>query len=93
MPLSATEKILLERIANDFSYHPPKGDQPARYEKIRAAAKTFALLIADLCPDRRERSLALTKLEEAAMWANASIARSDPPADQTVSRHDAGIGV
>lgn len=30
----------------------------------------------NLCPDSRELSLAITKLEEAIMWANASIARS-----------------
>lgn len=82
MPLSADAKMLYERITSDFSYHAPQGDQPERYVKIREKAKSLALLIADLCPDRRERSLALTKLEECVMWANASIARSGPPADK-----------
>lgn len=75
MMQSATDKIMAERIENDFTYHAPTGDQPARYVKLREAAKQFALMIVNTCPDRRERSLALTKLEESIMWANAAIAR------------------
>jgi hypothetical protein len=60
-----------------FTYHPPKGDQARRYELIRDNAKDFAELLDDLCPDSRELSLALTKLEEAVMWGNAAIARNE----------------
>jgi hypothetical protein len=60
-----------------FTYHAPKGDQPERYEMLRAKAKELALLIANLCPDSREKSLALTKLEECVFWSNASIARNE----------------
>lgn len=60
-----------------FTYHPPKNDQAIRYEGIRTAAKGFALLIDDCCPDSREKSVAITKLEEVVMWANASIARNE----------------
>lgn len=77
MPQSATDKILAERIENDFTYHAPKGDQADRYARIRNEAKTLALTIAMLCPDSRERSLALTHLEQSVMWANAGIARAD----------------
>jgi hypothetical protein len=75
MPLSATDKMLTERIESDFTYHPPKGNEAEHYQKIRASAKALALLLVELCPDRRERSLALTHLEETVMWANAAIAR------------------
>jgi len=64
-------------IENNFKYHPPKGDQQARYEALRFAAKTFALTIEDYCPDSREKALAMTNLEQAVMWANASIARHE----------------
>jgi hypothetical protein len=60
-----------------FVYHPPKADQPPRYEKIRDEARALARTIMSKCPDSRERSLALTKLEEAVMWANAAIARNE----------------
>ena len=39
--------------------------------------KTMARCILDRTPKSREQSLALTKLEEAIMWANASIARNE----------------
>lgn len=66
-----------ERIENAFTYHAPRGDQPARYEHLRSKAKDLATLIETLCPASREASLAMTKLEEAVMWANASIARNE----------------
>ena len=64
-------------IENNYTYHTPKGSQPERYTAIRAKAKELAELIEDCCPGSREKSLAFTKLEEAVMWANASIARNE----------------
>lgn len=64
-------------IENRFTYHSPKGNQPQRYEAIREKAKDIAHLMNAQCPDSREKSLAFTKLEEAVMWANASIARNE----------------
>jgi len=64
-------KDLIERL---FMYHPPKNDQPQRYEAIRAEAKVLAQLIERICPNSRERSVAITKLQSVVMWANASIA-------------------
>ena len=62
-------------IENVYKYHAPKSGQPEIYEQLRASIKVAAVLINELCPESRERSLAFTKLEEAVMWANASIAR------------------
>ena len=66
-----------DELENRFSYHAPKADQPQRYETIRYKAKILAAYINEYCPDSREKSLALTKIEEAVMWANASIARNE----------------
>lgn len=63
-----------EQIESTFVYHAPKGDQAARYERIRAAGKDFALLLLDLCPASRDLSAAHTKLQEVVMFANAAIA-------------------
>jgi hypothetical protein len=63
-----------QEIENVFTYHAPKGDQTDRYQELREESKTLALMIEDKCPDSREKSLAMTKLREAVMWANASIA-------------------
>jgi len=64
-------------VDNNFTYHAPKGDQPARYQSIRKMAKVLADFLIATCPDSRERSLALTHLETAIFWANASIARNE----------------
>ncbi len=65
------------RLEKDFSYHPPKEDQVPRYTAIRGNAQSLAGGIMVMCPPSRERSLALTALEECVMWANASIARNE----------------
>ena len=64
-------------IENNFKYHAPLPGQPEKYELIRGKAKELAYLIEEICPESRERSLAMTKLEETVMWANASIARNE----------------
>jgi hypothetical protein len=64
-------------LENKFCYHPPKSGDLEKYENLRSYAFGYACLIDDLCPDSREKSLAITKLEEAMMWANASIARNE----------------
>lgn len=67
----------MKKIIEDiFTYHSPKEGQPVKYQSIRDKAKEMAYLIEELVPESRERSLAMTKLEEAVMWANAGIARN-----------------
>ena len=63
-------------LEKNFTYHSPKDGQPAKYETIRDTAKELAYVIDELCPQSRERSIALTNLEQAVFWANAAIARN-----------------
>jgi hypothetical protein len=63
-------------IENNFKYHSPKDGQPETYANIRNAAKILAYIIEENVPNSREKSLAMTKLEEAVMWANAAVARN-----------------
>ena len=70
------DKTTVER---NFTYHPPHGDQPARYIVLRDCGKYVAEAILDKCPESPERTLALRKLEEAVMWSNAAIARNETP--------------
>ena len=63
-------------LDNRFTYHTPHPGQIEAYKDIRAAARIFAEIINELCPESREKSLAMTNLEESVMWANASIARN-----------------
>ncbi|MEV2353614.1 hypothetical protein ABND43_17985 [Paenibacillus larvae] len=64
------------QIENNFKYRAPKEGQPEKYAAIREKAKELAYLLDELCPNSREKSLALTNLEQSIMWANASIARN-----------------
>lgn len=64
------------QIENNFKYHTPKEGQPEKYTAIREKAKELAYLIDDLCPNSREKSVAITELETSVLWANASIARN-----------------
>lgn len=66
-----------ERIAQAFTYHPPKNDQNKRYMEIRGLGKAMAESVLECCPPSRERSLAMTYVEQAIMWANAAIARNE----------------
>ena len=66
-----------QRIERDFTYHQPLPDQLPRYKEIRDAARGFAVDIMTFCPPSRERSLALTNLDQVVMWANAAIARNE----------------
>lgn len=65
----------MDELEKRFTYHKPVGAQPDMYSALRNEAYGLALWVRDLCPDSRERSLAITKIEEAVMWANAAIAR------------------
>jgi hypothetical protein len=60
----------------EWHYHKPNGEteQPERYQEINLATKAVAELLMKYCPPSRQLSLALTKLEEARMWANNAIA-------------------
>lgn len=77
-----------QTIENNFTFHTPFGDQPERYSKIRSQARGLAETIYEFCPESREKALAMTKLEEAVMWANASIARNETPDNIRINRVD-----
>jgi hypothetical protein len=65
-----------EEIDHNFKYHPPTEEKHEKYFAIREKAKELAKIIQMEVPASRERALAMTKLEEAVMWANAGIARN-----------------
>lgn len=72
---------VMDDIENWFSFHPLTEADRLLYEHIRDEAKAFAYLIAGRCPASRERTVALRKLREVMMYANASVA-CNPPALQ-----------
>lgn len=65
-----------KELANRFTYHAPTEGQPEQYELIRKIALSYATVINEMVPDSREKSTAITHLEEVVFWANAGIARN-----------------
>jgi hypothetical protein len=65
------------RLDNDFTHHAVKPGQLDRYVEIRSKTKELARIYYENCPRSRELSHALTLLEDAAMNANAAIARNE----------------
>lgn len=63
-----------EQIEDIFTYHKPEADEPARYEHIRMAAQVLAKVIVENTPSSADQTVAIRKLREAVMVANASIA-------------------
>jgi hypothetical protein len=66
----------IDPLSHRFAFHPAKDAQTQdAHEAIREAAYALACVIEEHTVPSREQSTALTKTEEAMMWANASIAR------------------
>lgn len=62
-------------IENWFTYHKPQSEKEIEdYEKIRQGGKAFALVIFTNVPPCEEKNLAIQKLREVVMMANAAIA-------------------
>lgn len=66
---------MIGELQDLMAYHPPNQDQIARFNTLRADLMNLGATILTQCPPGRERSLAITKLEEVRTWANASVAR------------------
>ena len=76
----------IKEIQNRFTYHAPKPRQLDKYTEIRVCALNFALKLNMLCPDSREKSSAITKLDEVVMHANASIARNEEEVEKNIGK-------
>ena len=68
-----------QKIVEIFRYHAPHGTQNERYEIIRDHGLYMAQLINEKVPDGHEKAVAIDKLREVVMWANAGIACGEIP--------------
>lgn len=59
-------------MKHPFDYHSPTPAQTEQIQNIRTHCKYLYTQLLAL-PNSREKSLAITKLEEVSMWANKSI--------------------
>jgi hypothetical protein len=64
------------RLVHDFNHHPPKNDGiVALHQAVRERCLQLAEFIDEILPDSREKSLAVTNLEQTMYWTNAGVAR------------------
>lgn len=61
-------------MANRFEFIKSNAASVEKIHQVREACGVLGAVLESLIPDCRERSLALTNLEQAAMWANRAIA-------------------
>lgn len=58
-----------------FAHHPPSNSHVVNaHQFVRSVMTDAAIKLNTILPDSREKSLALTAMQEAGMWANAAIA-------------------
>ena len=67
----------MSEVLDRFRFHPATPEAQVAYEHNRGAYQALAKLLLTY-PDCRERSLALTSLQESLMWANSMVAMSTP---------------
>lgn len=63
-----------DEIDRRFTYHAPPPNRVRLHEDLRSAFRELAHVLNETLPEGREKSLALTQLQDGLMWANASIA-------------------
>ena len=63
-----------EQLKHLFTYHPPINAQIPAYKLIRDNAYIYARFLSSILPKNDEHDIAIEKIREAVMWANASMA-------------------
>lgn len=64
-------------LEHRFAFHPATTDaKREEHQSVRRECQDVADYLNRVLPEGREKALAITKLEEVMMWANAAIARA-----------------
>jgi len=63
-------------LKDRFRYHAPSEAGRSTHEVLTMVITIAAAIVNEVVPNGREKSLALTKLEEAKFWASAGVARN-----------------
>jgi hypothetical protein len=64
-----------------FAYHKPSADGLEKITQLREGFSAVKVAIEENAPASRERSIALTELETAAMWAIKAVVYNDPESE------------
>lgn len=66
--------MTIDELTARFTAHPTSHDVGRSIDHLRNEFRLLAIEVLDTMPHCRERSLALTKLEEASMWVSKGLA-------------------
>jgi hypothetical protein len=73
-------QLTRENVDQAFRYSPPDAVRAVKHEAVNDHTIKLAKIYFDNCPASPELTLAVRKLQEARMWANAALA-TNPEAD------------
>ncbi len=66
-------------IDNRFAFHAATTEEKRNeHTSVREKCRILATFLNDKLPEGREKSLAITHLEEVMFWGNAALARKNP---------------
>lgn len=70
-------------IENRFAFHAaPNQEKRDAHTSVRQACRQLADKLNESLPEGREKSLAITHLEEVMFWGNAALARMNEVSDE-----------
>lgn len=65
-------------IDKPYAYHTPSPEGLAKLNRLRTLFTLVEREIREVCPESRQRAVALTNNEQTAMWAIKSVVFNDP---------------
>ena len=72
----------IEEIVRRFGFRRPTARTISAVEENRHRVIEYALYLDETLPDGREKDLALTALQQCAMWANYAVTHDHSPEDE-----------
>ena len=79
-------------LDNMFGYHRATATSAPQHAEVRVQCLQLAHALNDLLPDGRDKSLAMTKLQETMHWANSAIAMQNDVDTETAHLPNAPTG-
>lgn len=68
----------MDDLVNRFRFHRADEKKAELHNIVRTKCFQLATELNEILPEGREKSLAITKLEEVMFWGNAALAREKP---------------
>ncbi len=83
--MTSSHSNLTDEESNRFRFHPATAKTGPTHDAVRSEVLALACTLTTLVPAGRHRSLMLTSLQEAMMWANAAVACDTTPEPGSVT--------